>query len=77
MFAYDEVVAVNAYDADVATLAYDEVNACEADVAVFALPYNDPLIPELLIHLPAVVLYTNGCKLVGPDIETSDKPANV
>jgi hypothetical protein len=53
------------------------VVAKEAVVAVLALPTTDALIVEVLIHFPAVVLYAKGCKLVGPDIDTSDKPAKV
>ena len=69
--------ALKAYDALTACSTYEAVVANEADVAVEALPVKLAINVELFSHLPEVELYTKGWPFVGPDILTSDKPANV
>lgn len=70
LVAKEVVVAKLAYDAlnaklppenilpvtNEAVIAVSELIACEAEVAVLALPAIDALSVEVLIHLPAVVL---------------------
>ena len=59
------------------TVKLSAEEAVTAVVAVAAFPEIEALINDLFSHLAAVVSYAKGCPLVGPDINTSDKPARV